>query len=94
MTAYRVLVMTLITVIIALHFKLLCDHGGIRARALLQQQIDQLKAEVRDMRLVNNRLREKVQALKQNPEAMRAVIRHELGMVRPGERFVRVIEKR
>ena len=93
MTAYRVLVMILITVIIALQFKLLSDHGGIRERALLQQQIDQLKAEVRDMRLANNRLREKVQALKQDPDAMRAVIRRELGMVRPSERFVRVIER-
>ncbi len=91
MTAFRLSVLILLILIVLLQVRLWSAEGGLVELRHLHEQVAQLEQKVEQQRAENRRLREKIHALKHSPEAVEALARRELGMLRPHEHFIRLI---
>lgn len=64
----------------------LVGERGLLAMLRAQHEYDQLSAEIARQRAENERLREQVRRLTEDPSAIEEIARRELGLIRPGER--------
>ena len=64
----------------------LVGERGLLAMLRAQHEYDQLSADVSRQRAENERLREQVRRLTEDPAAIEELARRELGLIRPGER--------
>lgn len=88
----RVLVVVLAGLLAFLQYRLWMGQGGSRSVADLQQQV---QAQTRDnggLRQRNAALAAEVEDLKSGEAAVEERARSELGMIKPGETFYRVVE--
>lgn len=63
----------------------MADAHGFRKYLRLQQDVAELQARNRDLRLQNERMVKEIEALRKEPAAIERAAREELGYVRPGE---------
>ncbi len=91
MTAFRLSVLILLILIVLLQVRLWSAEGGLVELRHLHEQVAQLEQKVEQQRMENRRLRERIHALKRSPEAVEALARRELGMLRADEHFIRLI---
>ena len=94
----RVLPLHLLLVVLALllaglQYKLWLGHGGHGEVAALQGQVSAQQAENLRLQQRNEALAAEVQNLKSGEAAVEERARSELGMVKPGETFYRVIDE-
>lgn len=75
-----------------LQVRLWRGEGGREALDALQQQADELAHENGGLRQRNDALAAEVQDLKSGEAAVEERARSELGMIKPGEAFYRVVE--
>lgn len=75
-----------------LQYKLWFGNGGQNEVAQLRAQVAQQQAENRTLQQRNEALKAEVEDLKSGEAAVEERARSELGMVKPGEVFYRVIE--
>ncbi|HZH43421.1 MAG TPA: cell division protein FtsB [Lysobacter sp.] len=75
-----------------LQYRLWFGHGGNRAVAALQQQVARQTRENAGLRERNDALAAEVEDLKSGEAAVEERARSELGMIKPGETFYRVVE--
>ena len=75
-----------------LQFKLWLGSGGEREVAALHAQVARQEAENLTLKQRNEALKAEVEDLKSGEAAVEERARSELGMVKPGETFYRVIE--
>ena len=68
----------------------LLDGGGIRRIPELERELAATRAAIEALRVDNQRYREQIAALKNDPEAIEDIARDELGMVKPSELVFRV----
>lgn len=61
--------------------------------AKLKVKLSQQLAENRLLKEQNQKLLEEINALKQNPELLEEKAREKLGLIKPGETFIRIIPK-
>ena len=87
-----VLLLGLALLLAALQVKLWYGSGGQREVAALQAQVATQAAENRRLQARNDALAAEVADLKAGGEAVEERARSELGMVKPGEIFYRVID--
>lgn len=87
-----VLLVGLATLLVGLQFKLWRGEGGTRQVMSLQKRVDELAHENAGLRQRNDALGAEVQDLKSGEAAVEERARSELGMIRPGEAFYRVVE--
>ena len=88
----RVLLLVLALLLVALQYKLWYGNGGQREVVALRSQVDTQAAENRRLQARNDALAAEVADLKAGGEAVEERARSELGMVKPGETFYRVID--
>nr|WP_255428749.1 cell division protein FtsB [Thermomonas sp. XSG] len=88
----RVLLLILALLLAALQAKLWYGSGGQREVAALKVQVATQTAENRKLQARNDALAAEVADLKAGGEAVEERARSELGMVKPGETFYRVID--
>ncbi len=93
----RVLPLHLLLVVLALllaglQYKLWLGNGGHGQVAALQEQVGAQQAENLRLQQRNEALAAEVEDLKSGEAAVEERARSELGMVKPGETFYRVIE--
>ena len=88
----RVLLLVLALLLTALQAKLWYGSGGQREVAALKAQVAGQTAENRKLQARNDALAAEVADLKAGGEAVEERARSELGMVKPGETFYRVID--
>ena len=88
----RVLLLVLALLLAALQAKLWYGSGGQREVAALKAQVAVQTAENRKLQARNDALAAEVADLKAGGEAVEERARSELGMVKPGETFYRVID--
>ncbi len=88
----RVLLLVLALLLAALQYKLWYGNGGQREVVALRAQVDTQVAENRRLQARNDALAAEVADLKAGGEAVEERARSELGMVKPGETFYRVID--
>lgn len=87
------LLLVLLAVLLAfLQYKLWLGSGGQREGAALRAQVARQEAENLRLQQRNEALKAEVEDLKSGEAAVEERARSELGMVKPGETFYRVIE--
>ena len=88
----RILALLLVALLAWLQYRLWFGEGGASATADLQAQVDQQAAENRGLEQRNAQLSAEVDNLKSGEAAVEERARSELGMIKPGETFYRVVE--
>ena len=87
-----VLVLLLVAVLAMLQFRLWSGEGGRPSVEALEEQVQQQRRENEGLQQRNDALAAEVEDLKSGEAAVEERARSELGMIRPGETFYRVIE--
>ena len=85
-------VLALLLLLGALQAKLWLGDGGWRDAKALQQTVEEQRAENARLQQRNDALTAEVEDLKSGEAAVEERARSELGMVKPGETFYRVVE--
>lgn len=92
MKPLRVLLLLLALLLAGLQYTLWLGSGGEREVAGLRQQVATQQAENLRLQERNDALAAEVEDLKSGEAAVEERARSELGMVKPGETFYRVVE--
>ncbi len=88
----RILALLLLTLFAWLQFRLWFGEGGAAATAELQSKVARQTGENHGLRQRNEQLAAEVENLKSGEAAAEERARSELGMIKPGETFYRVVE--
>ena len=94
MRILRAIVLVLVVLLGWLQYRLWFGNGGQREVATLQAEVARQQAENARLEQRNDALAAEVQDLKSGEAAVEERARSELGMIRPGETFYRVVEPR
>ncbi|TXI49551.1 MAG: cell division protein FtsB [Lysobacter sp.] len=92
MRALRTLLIVLVALLALLQYRLWLGEGGLRDTQALEARVRTQTDENRGLRLRNERLAAEVENLKSGEAAVEERARSELGMIKPGETFYRVVE--
>lgn len=92
MRALRLLLVVLAVLFAFLQYRLWLGEGGSRSVATLEQQVQQQTRENAGLKQRNDALAAEVEDLKSGEAAVEERARSELGMIKPGETFYRVVE--
>ena len=85
-------ILALLCLLLALQSKLWLGGGGWRDAGELQETVSEQKAENARLQQRNDALSAEVEDLKSGETAVEERARSELGMIKPGETFYRVVE--
>ena len=88
----RLLALLLLALLGWLQYRLWFGEGGASAAGGLQDKVDRQVVENRGLRQRNEQLAAEVENLKSGEAAAEERARSELGMIKPGETFYRVVE--
>ena len=88
----RILVLLLVALLAWLQYRLWYGEGGENATSDLKAQVEQQATENRGLQQRNAQLSAEVDNLKSGEAAVEERARSELGMIKPGETFYRVVE--
>lgn len=89
----KVLFVLLILMLAVLQYKLWFDTGSVRDAWRLQTAVTQQKKRNMTLRQRNSNLEAEIVDLKNGTESVEERAREQLGMVKPGETYYRVVEK-
>ena len=92
MKSVGVLLLALALLLAALQYKLWYGNGGQHEVVALRAQVASQQAENAKLQARNDALVAEVADLKAGGEAVEERARSELGMIKPGEKFYRVVE--
>jgi len=92
MKVFVALVLVLLGLLAALQYKLWYGSGGQEEVAALKAQVESQRSENARLQARNDALAAEVADLKSGGEAVEERARSELGLVKPGETFYRVID--
>ena len=92
MKPLRVLLLLLVLLLASLQYKLWLGSGGQREVEALRAQVVKQEAENLGLRQRNEALKAEVEDLKSGEAAIEERARSELGMIKPGETFYRVVD--
>lgn len=82
----------LLLVLAGLQYKLWWGEGGLGEARALQQRVSEQRTENARLQQRNDALEAEVEDLKSGEAAVEDRARSELGMIKPGETFYRVVE--
>lgn len=88
----RILALILVALLAWLQYRLWFGEGGAVATASLQGKVERQGEENRGLQQRNEQLAAEVENLKSGESAAEERARSELGMIKPGETFYRVVE--
>ncbi len=86
------IVLVFLVLLLWLQYKIWLQDGGIPEVLQLQQEVNVVKTEVRQLQDRNQSLNAEVQDLKKGLAAIEERARSELGMIKKGEVYYQVIE--
>lgn len=90
----RWVALVLVVLLVALQVQLWTGHGGLRDLWRLQRGIVEQQHDNEALRKRNDTLAAEVEDLKHGSEAVEERARAELGLLKPGETFIQVVEPR
>lgn len=90
----RLLIAVLILVLLTLQYRLWVGEGSLAEVHGLKQAIETQEDELVRLRARNEELRAEVMDLRDGVEALEERARRDLGMIKPGEIFIQVIERK
>lgn len=89
----RFLIALLLTLVLVLQYRLWVGQGSLAEVHALQLEISAQKDENERLQARNQELQAEVADLQNGREALEERARSELGMIKPGEVFIQVIER-
>jgi cell division protein FtsB len=92
MRGLRIVLLLLLVLLAWLQYRLWFGNGGEREVAQLRAQVQQQRRDNTGLQQRNDALAAEVEDLKSGEAAVEERARNELGMIKPGETFYRVIE--
>ena len=92
MRGLRIVLLVLLALLAWLQYRLWFGEGGQRQVAALQAQVQQQARDNAGLKQRNEALAAEVEDLKSGEAAAEERARSELGMIKPGETFYRVVE--
>ncbi|GAA4868933.1 cell division protein FtsB [Luteimonas vadosa] len=92
MRALRLILLVLVVLLAWLQYRLWLGNGGTREVAALQAKVEQQARQNAGLQERNDALAAEVADLKSGEAAIEERARSELGMIKPGETFYRVVE--
>ena len=92
MRGLRILLVLLLVLLAWLQYRLWFGNGGQREVAALETRVDAQARDNAGLRQRNEALAAEVEDLKSGEAAVEARARSELGMIKPGETFYRVVD--
>ena len=93
MRGLRIVVLLLLVLLAWLQYRLWFGNGGQREVAQLDAQVQRQARDNAGLQQRNDALAAEVEDLKSGEAAVEERARNELGMIKPGETFYRVIER-
>ncbi|MCB1877580.1 MAG: cell division protein FtsB [Chromatiales bacterium] len=87
----RIVLLVLTLLLLALQYPLWFGDGGYRDLKRLRAELAELREEIRGLKERNGALEAEVRSLADQSEAIEERARSELGMIRDGEVFYRVV---
>ena len=94
MRGLRIVLLLLLVLLAWLQYRLWFGSGGQREVAQLEAQVGQQAHDNAGLQQRNDALAAEVEDLKSGEAAVEERARNELGMIKPGETFYRVVEPR
>ena len=88
----KIIALVLLGLLIWLQYKIWLQDGGIPEIIQLEQDVEQVELEVKQLRERNQSLDAEVKDLKKGLDAIEERARSEMGMIREGEIYYQVIE--
>ncbi|MFV2005111.1 MAG: cell division protein FtsB [Gammaproteobacteria bacterium] len=88
----KIIAFVLLVLFLWLQYKIWLQDGGIPEVIQLQDEVEEVKAEVESLRERNASLDAEVKDLKKGLEAIEERARSEMGMIREGEVYYQVIK--
>ena len=88
----KIIALVLLGLLIWLQYKIWLLDGGIPEVVQLEQEVEQIKIEVKQLRERNQSLDAEVKDLKKGLDAIEERARSEMGMIKEGEIYYQVIE--
>ena len=92
MRGLRIVLLLLLVLLAWLQYRLWFGNGGQREVGTLQRQVQQQARDNAGLQQRNDALAAEVEDLKSGEAAVEERARNELGMIKPGETFYRVVE--
>jgi len=92
MRVLRIVLVLLVVLLAWLQYRLWFGHGGAAQVQALSEQVAQQKRDNAGLRQRNAEVAAEVEDLKSGEAAVEERARSELGMIKPGETFYRVVE--
>lgn len=93
MRGLRIVLVLLLALLAWLQYRLWFGSGGEREVAALEARVERQARDNAGLRQRNDALAAEVEDLKSGEAAVEERARNELGMIKPGETFYRVIER-
>lgn len=93
MRLLRIVLLVLVVLLAWLQYRLWFGNGGSREVSALRQQVEQQARQNTGLQARNDALAAEVADLKSGEAAIEERARSELGMIKPGETFYRVVER-
>jgi cell division protein FtsB len=90
----RRLILVLIILVLILQYRLWVGPGSLAELRMFQQDLALLEDELTQLRARNQELQAEVIDLSEGEEAVEERARTELGMIKAGEIFIQVLEKK
>lgn len=91
---YYGLILALLLILGVLQYRLWVGEGSLAELYSLKREIAFERAEIARLQRRNRELQAEVEDLRQGSEAIEERARLELGMIKPGEVFIQVIERK
>ena len=88
----KIIAVVLLGLLIWLQYKIWLLDGGIPEIVQLEQEVEQVQVEVKQLRERNQSLDAEVKDLKKGLDAIEERARSEMGMIKEGETYYQVIE--
>lgn len=89
----RLVQLTLVLLIGLLQFRLWFADNGLADKKRLEQEIAEQQWQIADQQLKNDKLKARVDDLKSGNSAIEELARQNLGLIKPGEVFIIMVDE-
>ena len=90
---FSMITLILATLVLGLQYRLWIGEGSIAHVSFLDEKIQEKKKENSDKQFRNKELKAEIEDLKYDTQALEAIARNELGLIKAGEKFFLLPEK-
>ncbi len=88
----KIITFFLVIFFLLLQYQIWIDRDGIQSLNAIKSNLEDIELENQQLNIVNEQLKAEILDLREGNEAIEEIARRELGLIREGEVFFRVID--